>query len=87
MNIEMIQRRNELAQCGEVLETANHKAFEEWQAQLMKIATGVEYLTTSRFIFPPDTLYYILSKSKDDYASAFSAFMELMINNKFLLEE
>ena len=87
MNIEMVQRRNKLAKCGEVLETASYKVFEEWQAQLMKIATGVEYPMTSRFILPPETLYYILSKSKDDYASAFSVFIELMINNKFLLEE
>lgn len=87
MNIEMVQRRNKLAKCGEVLETANYKVFEEWQAKLMKIGTGVEYPVTSRFILPPETLYYILSKSKDDYASAFSAFIELMIDNGFLLEE
>lgn len=87
MDIEMVQRRNKLAKCGEVLETANHKIFEEWQAKLMKIGTGVEYPVTSHFILPPETLYYIIAKSKDDYASAFSVFIELMINNKFLLEE
>lgn len=87
MNIEMVQRRNKLAECGEVLETVSHKVFEEWQAKLMKIGTGVEYPVTSHFILPPETLYYVLSKSKDDYASAFSAFIELMIDNGFLLEE
>lgn len=78
MNIEMVQRRNKLAECGEVLETVSHKVFEEWQVQLMEIGTGVGYPTSSRFILPPETLYYIISKSKDDYNSAFSAFIELM---------
>ena len=87
MDINILHRKKTLEKCGEALEAASYKVFEEWQAQLMKIATGVEYPTTSHFILPPETLYYILSKSKDDYASAFSVFIELMINNKFLLEE
>ena len=79
--------REKLRECGKALEANDYKIFEAWQAQLMKIATGVEYPVTSRFILPPETLYYIIAKSKDDYASAFSVFIELMINNKFLLEE
>lgn len=74
--------REKLRECGRTLGANDHKVFEAWQAQLMKIATGVEYPTTSRFILPLETLYYIIAKSQDKYDLAIAAYRGLFISRE-----